>query len=176
MRLIQSINQFDVRMFLACVNTRHQQQLSRVARSVSKTGDGYAQLGLPLCLYVMGASQGLSYFSAVMISFAAWLPIYWVLKNTCRRKRPPAAIPAFSAAIIASDEFSFPSGHTAAAFLLATMTVLFFGVIGTPLFLWAVAVGASRVILGVHFPTDSLAGASLGIGIAHLGHSIVTAV
>ena len=66
---------------------------------LSKTGDGYAQLGLPLCVYVMGASQGLSYFSAVIISFAAWLPAYWVLKNTCRRKRPPAAIPAFSAAI-----------------------------------------------------------------------------
>lgn len=176
MRLIQSINQFDVRMFLACVNTRHQQQLSRVARSVSKTGDGYAQLGLPLCAYAIGVNQGLAYFSAVIISFAAWLPAYWVLKNTCRRKRPPAAIPAFSAAIIASDEFSFPSGHTAAAFLLATMTVLFFGAAGIPLFIWATAVGASRVILGVHFPTDTLAGASLGMGIAYLGHSIVTAI
>jgi undecaprenyl-diphosphatase len=176
MRLIQSINKFDVRIFLACVNTRHQQLLSRVARSVSKTGDGYAQLGAPLCVYVMGISQGLAYLSAVIISFSAWLPTYWVLKNTCRRKRPPAAIPAFSAAIIASDEFSFPSGHTAAAFLLATMTVLFFGAAGTPLFIWATAVGASRVILGVHFPTDTLAGASLGMGIAYLGHSFVSAL
>jgi undecaprenyl-diphosphatase len=173
MRLIQSINQFDIRMFLACVNTRHQQHLSRIARSVSKTGDGYFQLGLPVLVYAAGIQQGLAYFSAVLISFAAWLPAYWVLKNTCRRRRPPDAIPAYSASIIASDEFSFPSGHTAAAFLLATMTVLFFGVIGAPLFIWAAAVAASRVILGVHFPTDTLAGASLGIAIAHLGHSIV---
>jgi undecaprenyl-diphosphatase len=172
MRLIQSINQFDVRMFLACVNTRHQQQLSRVARTVSKTGDGYLQLGLPLLVYALGVDQGLAYFSAVLISFAAWLPTYWVLKNTCRRRRPPQAIPAFCASIIASDEFSFPSGHTAAAFLLTTMSVLFFGAIAVPMFIWATAIAASRVILGVHFPTDTLAGASLGIAIAHLGHSI----
>ncbi|GAB3375510.1 phosphatase PAP2 family protein [Spongiibacter taiwanensis] len=173
MRLIQSINQFDVRMFLACVGTRHQQRLSRIAYGISKTGDGYTQLLLPILLYSIGVSQGLNYLIAVALSFAVWLPLYWVLKNTCRRRRPPAAIPAFSASIIASDEFSFPSGHTAAAFLLSTLTVLFFGVIAAPMFLWAIAVAASRVILGVHFPTDTLAGAALGIIIAHLAHAQV---
>ncbi|QQD17180.1 phosphatase PAP2 family protein [Spongiibacter nanhainus] len=173
MRLIQSINQFDVRMFMACVNTRFQRPLVRVARSVSKTGDGYAQLGLPTLVYLSGTHLGASYFAATALAFVIWLPLYWVLKNTCRRRRPPAAIPAFSAEIIASDEFSFPSGHTAAAFLLATMTVLFYGVIGAPLFIWALAVAASRVILGVHFPTDTVAGAGLGIGIAHLSYSLI---
>jgi undecaprenyl-diphosphatase len=95
-----------------------------------------------------------------------------VLKNTCRRLLPPQAIPAFCASIIASDEFSFPSGHTAAAFLLATMSVLFFGAIAAQMFICATAIASSRVILGVHFPTYTLAGASLGIAIAHLGHSI----
>lgn len=173
MRLIQSINQFDVRMFLACVGTRHQQRLSRIAYGISKTGDGYTQLALPLLLCVIGVNLAQEYLLAVLLSFAVWLPLYWVLKNTCRRRRPPAAIPTFSASIIASDEFSFPSGHTAAAFLLATLTVLCFGVIAAPMFLWATAVAASRVVLGVHFPTDTLAGAALGIAIAHLAFAQV---
>lgn len=175
MRLIQSINQFDVRIFLACVSTRHQQQLSGIAFGVSRTGDGYTQLLLPALVYSLGIPLGLNYLIAVLLSFAIWLPLYWILKNSCRRRRPPAAIPAFNATIIASDEFSFPSGHTAAAFLLATLTVLFFGVIGAPLFVWALAVAASRVILGVHFPTDTLAGAALGILLAHLGHAVAMA-
>ncbi|MDX1504387.1 MAG: phosphatase PAP2 family protein [Spongiibacter sp.] len=173
MRLIQSINQFDVRMFLACVNTRHQRQLCRLAYGVSKTGDGYSQVLLPAALYALGLHHSELFAASVAAAFAIWLPLYWVLKNTCRRRRPPAAIPRFNAAIIASDEFSFPSGHTAAAFLLATLCVLFYGAAGAPLFLWATAVGASRILLGVHFPTDTLAGAALGIGIAHLSHALV---
>ncbi len=173
MRLIQSINQFDARMLLACVGTRHQQRLCRIAYGVSKTGDGYTQLLLPLSLYLFGVANGKSYMAAVALSFAIWLPLYWVLKNTCRRKRPPAALPEFNASIIASDEFSFPSGHTAAAFLLATMTVLFFGAAAAPMFIWAMAVGASRVLLGVHFPTDIVAGAGLGITIANLGYELI---
>ncbi|MBD2858366.1 phosphatase PAP2 family protein [Spongiibacter sp. KMU-158] len=173
MQLIESINQFDARMLLACVGTRHQQQLSRIAYSVSKTGDGYAQIAVPVSLYLLGANYGKEFLLATLMAFAIWLPIYWVLKNTCRRRRPPAAIPSFNASIIASDKFSFPSGHTAAAFLLATLAVLFFGAVAAPLYLWALAVGASRVLLGVHFPTDILAGASLGTGIAHLAYDLL---
>ena len=176
MRLIQSINQFDVRMFLACVNTRHQRQLCRLAYGVSKTGDGYSQVLLPLALYALGVKHSEHLAISVAAAFAIWLPLYWVLKNTCRRRRPPAAIPRFNAAIIASDEFSFPSGHTAAAFLLATLCVLFYGIAAAPLFIWATAVGASRILLGVHFPTDTLAGAALGISIAYLSHALTFAM
>lgn len=171
MRVINSINQADTRVFLACVNTRHQTLLSRLAYGVSKTADGYLQLGLPLLLFLIGEPQGQNLLTSSLGCFAIWLPLYWVLKNSCRRPRPPVAIPNFNASIIASDEFSFPSGHTAASFLLATLLVLSYGTIASPAFIWAAAVGCSRVILGVHFPSDILVGASLGIIIAHLGHS-----
>lgn len=173
MQLIESINQFDARMLLACVGTRHQQQLSRIAYSVSKTGDGYTQILLPTSLYLLGANFGREFLLTTLLCFAIWLPVYWVLKNSCRRRRPPQAIPSFNASIIASDKFSFPSGHTAAAFLLATLAVLFYGALAAPMFIWAVAVGTSRVLLGVHFPTDILAGASLGTAIAHLGYELL---
>ena len=98
-------------------------------------------------------------------AFAIERPLYFILKKSCKRRRPPAAIPGFTSIITASDEFSFPSGHTCGAFLFVTLLCALWGLWLAPLYLWAAFVGLSRVILGVHFPTDIFMGAILGIGI-----------
>ena len=63
---------------------------------------------------------------------------------------------------------SFPSGHTSAAFLMVTLLVLFYGPIFAIFYLWAGSVALSRLVLGVHFPTDVLVGSLLGSSIAFL--------
>ena len=65
--------------------------------------------------------------------------------------------------ITPSDKFSFPSGHTAAAFVFANIVVAFFPSLSIPLYLFATLVGLSRVMLGVHYPGDILAGMVLGL-------------
>lgn len=172
-RLIENIGRYDARMFLWCVNTRHQDLLGRCARLVSRTGDGYLQVLLPLLLFAVDREVGGALLLCTLLGFAVELPVYWVLKNSFQRRRPPEALPSFSSVITASDRFSFPSGHTAAACLLTTLVYLFYGTAAAPLMVWSGAVGLSRVLLGVHFPTDILAGAVLGIGVAQLSYSVI---
>ena len=167
MQILNRLNEVDERMFLWCVDYCNAKGLILLARGISKSGDGYLQIILPLALWLYFGSSASHYVAIIVIALVIERCLYWVLKNSLKRKRPPAAIPAFEAFITASDEFSFPSGHTSAAFLLAVLTALSFPAIATPLFIWAAAVGISRVILGVHFPADIVAGACLGSLIAY---------
>jgi len=61
-----------------------------------------------------------------------------------------------------SDEFSFPSGHTTAAFLMACITAVHFPALTAFLYGWATAIGLSRVMLKVHFVSDIIAGMAIG--------------
>ncbi len=148
------------------LDSRHHASWTKLAKAVSKTGDGYLQVLIPSVLLITDDELGTQFFTTVGIAFLIYLPIYWVLKNCFKRRRPPHLIPAFRCPIKASDEFSFPSGHSAAAFLLANLTALFYGIVAWPLYVWASLVALSRVVLGVHFPTDILAGITLGTVVA----------
>lgn len=169
-RCLDYLYRCDLRVLLWFMHARHRQLWIIAARAVSRSGDGFMQVLLPSLLWLLDREQGRVLWLATAAAFALERPLYWVLKNSCQRRRPPEAIPSFNSVIQAADRFSFPSGHTAAAFLLATMTALHYGTAALPLYLWAAAVGVSRVVLGVHFPTDILAGALLGSAIAWLAN------
>ena len=62
---------------------------------------------------------------------------------------------------------SYPSGHTATLFTLAAVTAAFYPRLAVPVFTVAVLGGVSRVAIGMHWPSDVVAGAVLGIGVAH---------
>lgn len=66
------------------------------------------------------------------------------------------------------DPYAFPSGHAALAFAVATSLTLSYPewYVAVPLYIWAVAASTARMWLGVHYPTDVLAGAALGTAIA----------
>lgn len=94
-----------------------------------------------------------------------------LLKYSIDRDRPFATYPDI---IPKSSEGSpsFPSGHTSSSFAAATSLSLMYPkwyVIG-PSLLWAGSVGYSRMYLGVHYPSDVVAGALLGAGSAWLAH------
>ena len=171
MQILSVLQQADLRLFAWLFRSGEKYLLVLPARSLSRSGDGYLHLCIPLLLAAMGVADVGNLVLLMLLALAMERPLYWVLKNSLRRRRPQDALQGFRSLIIASDQFSFPSGHSSGAFLLATCLCLVYGSVGLGVFLWATGVALSRVLLGVHFPGDLLAGAAMGSGLALLaGH------
>ena len=94
--------------------------------------------------------------------------ITYGLKYTFDRRRPYVKYPQLVHPIEPEDSPSFPSGHTAAAFSLATSLSLTYPkwYVIAPSALWACGVGFARMNQGVHYPSDVLTGAAIGVGCA----------
>jgi membrane-associated phospholipid phosphatase len=90
------------------------------------------------------------------------------LKYTFDRQRPYEKYPGLITPIEPEDSPSFPSGHTAAAFSLATSLSITYPkwYVIAPSAVWACGVGLARINQGVHYPSDVLTGAAIGVGCA----------
>lgn len=168
MRLLQNIHRFDVLTFQWCLQRRSLAALIMLSRWISKTADGHLYL---LTGFAFAYNGNITILTVLLELFAFERLAYFVLKNRFRRSRPPQVVPGFRSIITPSDQFSFPSGHTSGAFLFAGIMCACFPFLAPFLYSWAVLVGCSRVILGVHFPTDTVAGALLGTSFALLAYS-----
>ncbi|MGH3400242.1 MAG: phosphatase PAP2 family protein [Streptosporangiaceae bacterium] len=85
-------------------------------------------------------------------------------KGLAGRARPAAEIPEARRLSRDPHTTSFPSGHAASAAAFATGTALEMPALAVPIGAMAAAVGASRVVTGVHYPSDVVAGFAIGVG------------
>lgn len=174
-KTLQTLHSFDVLTFLTIVQWNTRRWIRFFANTVSKSADGWFYFLVPLVFIGISPQLGWTVFVALIVGFAIERPCYAILKKGFKRNRPPKIIPGFESVITASDEFSFPSGHTSGAFLVVTTLMLLFpvGIFGCYLYGWAASVALSRIILGVHFPLDTVAGALLGSSIAWVAVHLV---
>lgn len=166
--VLQSIHRWDVWTFQRIMASRLHGILISSARHVSRTADGWLYPLFPVAMFSSGHEDAVALSCTFVLAFGFERALYYCAKNGFKRRRPPNVVPGYSSHIVPADEFSFPSGHTSAAFLTVTFMVMAFGPVFAALYLWAASVGTSRVILGVHFPTDTLIGAAMGTTIALL--------
>lgn len=156
------IHEWDVFTFHRITSHLVSSNFVRLARWVSRSADGFFYPIFPAVLIVLEVEGAQQYLHLLLAAFCLERLVYFMAKNSFRRKRPANILPGYCSQITASDEFSFPSGHTSAAFLMVTLLTICFGPWCALLYCWSVMVAASRVVLGVHFPTDTFVGAFMG--------------
>jgi undecaprenyl-diphosphatase len=151
---------------------RRREVLNRLMLAATKIGDGYAWAVVAVLMLVF-AEHGARVFLQMVAAFAIELSIYKLVKQNACRVRPFVKFPAIINLVHPPDEFSFPSGHTAAAFVTATVVGWAVPLLVAPFFLLAALIGASRVYLAVHYPSDVAAGMLLGIASGMAGIALV---
>jgi len=128
----------------------------------SRLGDGVIWYALMLALPLLYGAEGLRVAAIMLATGAVGLALYKFLKRTFVRERPFIRHAGISLAGAPLDRYSFPSGHTLHAVAFTWMAVAAFPALGIVLLPLALAIAASRVVLGLHYPTDVLVGALLG--------------
>ena len=166
MEVLSRLISYDRHLFAKVFRQGERRTVIPIAKALSRSGDGYLHLLIPLVLWQLQLPDFPDFLTLLALALSLERGLYWSVKNSLRRPRPQNAIPGLRSLITASDQFSFPSGHSSAAFLLATALVITFGGPVLAMYLWAWGVALSRVLLGVHFPGDILAGALMGSALA----------
>ncbi|MEX1141505.1 MAG: phosphatase PAP2 family protein [Thermoleophilaceae bacterium] len=138
----------------------HSPRVERAVLAFTRTGE-HGLLWQALCLAGALADRRRRprYVGAMRTIMGAYL-VNIALKHVVRRRRPIVeALPALSTTITA---LSYPSAHSTTSFAAARALTRHSGVPWLPIYAGAVAMGLSRVYVGVHYPSDVLAGAVLG--------------
>lgn len=128
----------------------------------SRAGDCWLWLGLGVILLLFGGEQRFRVMFAGSAAAAAGWAIFFLIKRVIGRERPCTQEPHCWSKLLPPDRFSFPSGHTIMAFAIAVPVGICYPSLLAGLVFCAMSIAASRVILGLHYVTDVLAGIAIG--------------
>ncbi|MDG4595603.1 MAG: phosphatase PAP2 family protein [Candidatus Contendobacter sp.] len=140
----------------------------RLFAVVSRLGDGMFWYALMAALLLIQGVAAVPVVGRMLLAGAVCLVLYKWLKAKTTRPRPCARYDRIQSRVAPLDEYSFPSGHTLHAVSFTLIAVYHYPSLAWLLLPFAVLVALSRVILGLHYPSDVLAGALLGAGLALL--------
>lgn len=159
---MNTIRTWDINLFLHIFGWNGRAYLDRFMKLMTRIGDGFLYPLIGAMILLLDWDKGLNIVLSGLLAFAIELPIYKIIKSKTTRLRPYEAIPWIINLVRAPDKYSFPSGHTAAAFIMAIIIGSTFPVLVLPMIILASLIGLSRIYLGVHYPTDVLVGMIVG--------------
>jgi undecaprenyl-diphosphatase len=135
--------------------------------AASRGGDGWLWYAMAVVLLLFGGASRFAALGALGLAGASSILLFQRLKKLTGRKRPCTLEPHCWATLLPPDQFSFPSGHTMSAFAAATSITMFYPSLAAGVFFCAVSIALSRVILGMHFLSDVVAGALIGAALGY---------
>lgn len=163
---IAYFNDVEGNLCLRINRLSHKAWIRRFFSVISKLGDGGFWALMALAMYLLRGPQALPVIAQMAATGSAGVILYKLLKNRLVRERPYVNHHDILCGTAPLDKYSFPSGHTLHA---VSFTILLWSF--EPLLLmiaapFAILVAASRVILGLHYPSDVIVGAAIGATLA----------
>lgn len=148
----------------------NQLQRSRILRWVfawaSRLGDGVGWYGLMAVLMLLYGAQLAVPMAWLLFSAALGMVIYKLIKHHTARVRPLHRNHHLMVSILPLDRYSFPSGHTLHACNFAIQLAVMVPALAVALAVAALLIALSRLVLGLHYLSDVLAGAGIGVLLA----------
>ena len=133
----------------------------------TRGGDGWLWYAMSAVILLFGGPERFRAVGAAVTSATVGVMLFMWLKKVTHRRRPCAIASHCWATLLPPDQFSFPSGHSITAFTFAVPFSLFYPSLIAGLLFCAVSIALSRVLMGMHFLSDVIAGSAIGASIGY---------
>lgn len=160
-RLMRKVNRWSapkwIRLWMICA---------------TRGGDGWLWYALALTVWLFGGEQGPRAVLACVLPAALGIVCFLALKRATGRMRPCQIDRHCWSTLLPPDQFSFPSGHTITALAITVPLGCFYPEMQAGLGFIALSIASSRILLGMHFLSDVVAGALLGSALGFASFAI----
>ena len=170
---LNSMHRLDSNLCIAVNQTSQVRLIRDLFRLVSRLGDGLFWYALMLLILLFEASDGLLPVLHMALAGLSGTLLYKWLKGKTLRPRPFEVHQDIFMTGKPLDKFSFPSGHTLHAVVFGLVAINYYPALSFIIMPFVSMVALSRVVLGLHYPSDVLAGAIIGSLIAALSFLLV---
>ncbi len=164
--LFQWMDQHELQLCMAFNKYNSHEVVRAFFAVISRLGNGVFWYILMLTLPLVYGSPAIVTSVYMAVTGVAGVAVYKLLKNNLVRQRPCIMHACINQGTAMLDYYSFPSGHTLHAFSFSIIAIDAFPELAIALIPFTLLIAVSRVVLGLHYPTDVMVGAILGTGLA----------
>ena len=171
--VVHYIEERDHRLMRRCNRWQAPRWVRLGSVYATRCGDGWLWYVLAIALLTLGGEARFRTVGAATLAAMIGVFLFLRLKKYAARRRPCALEAHCWAKLLPPDQFSFPSGHSMTAFAICVPVSLGYPGLTPGLSLVAVAIAASRILLGMHFLSDVVMGSILGALLGYATYALV---